>query len=66
MFTFSIEHLYPDTLEAFPEVVFGCICPLVVVISTPNEEYNTHFPGFTGMRHPDHKFEWTRAQFEEW
>ncbi|KAG5457745.1 MAG: hypothetical protein BJ554DRAFT_2164 [Olpidium bornovanus] len=35
-------------------------------------EFNVHFDGLkltprgTYMRHDDHRFEWTRAQFEEW
>lgn len=61
-----IEHLYPDTLTNFPYNVFGYIRPLLVVITTPNAEFNTLFPNFSGFRHPDHKFEWTRQQFQDW
>ena len=50
----------------FPVVVFGMINPLVVIVTTPNAEFNVLFPNFTGFRHPDHKFEWTRAQFQDW
>jgi hypothetical protein len=35
--------------------------PKLVVVTTPNAEYNTLFPDFEGpFRHWDHKFEWTR------
>ncbi|XP_058457942.1 small RNA 2'-O-methyltransferase [Malaya genurostris] len=63
-----IEHLFPEVLEAVPQNVFGFIRPKVAIFSTPNAEYNVHFDGLleNGFRHEDHKFEWTRAQFQEW
>ncbi|KAB0800814.1 hypothetical protein PPYR_06553 [Photinus pyralis] len=61
-----IEHLYPDTLEALPYNVFGFIKPKLAVFTTPNADFNVLFPNFKGMRHWDHKFEWTREQFEMW
>ena len=61
-----MEHLEQDVLESFPAVVFGMINPKVAIVTTPNSEFNVLFPNFTGFRHPDHKFEWTRAQFQEW
>ena len=63
-----IEHLDPDRIPALERVVFGDAAPGTVVVTTPNAEYNAHFaalePGAT--RHPDHRFEWTRAQFRAW
>lgn len=61
-----IEHLEPDVLSSMPEVVFGHLSPKVVIVTTPNVEFNVLFPGLKGFRHYDHKFEWTRAEFEEW
>ncbi|KAL6265102.1 hypothetical protein P5V15_005192 [Pogonomyrmex californicus] len=61
-----IEHLYPDTLMDLPFNIFGYIKPQVVVVTTPNVEFNVLFPNFSGYRHPDHKFEWTRKQFQDW
>ncbi|NXC42491.1 HENMT methyltransferase, partial [Penelope pileata] len=61
-----IEHLEESELEKFPEVVFGFMAPTMVVISTPNAEFNILLPGVTVFRHPDHKFEWGRAQFQSW
>ncbi|NXG45462.1 HENMT methyltransferase, partial [Psilopogon haemacephalus] len=61
-----IEHLEESELKKFPEVVFGFMAPSIVVISTPNVEFNTLLPGVTLFRHPDHKFEWNRAQFQSW
>ncbi|XP_015606108.1 uncharacterized protein LOC107272936 [Cephus cinctus] len=61
-----IEHLYPDTLMDFPYNVFGYIKPRVVVVTTPNADFNVLFDNFSGFRHPDHKFEWSREQFRDW
>ena len=62
-----IEHLHPDTLKAFPEVVFAHMRPKLAVITTPNRDFNVLFPNFEGpFRHWDHKFEFTRNEFKEW
>ncbi|GLV37998.1 Hen1 methyltransferase [Carabus blaptoides fortunei] len=61
-----IEHLYPDTLDALPHNIFHFIQPRIAVFTTPNADFNVLFPNFTGIRHYDHKFEWTRVQFEDW
>ncbi|KFV90153.1 Small RNA 2'-O-methyltransferase, partial [Eurypyga helias] len=61
-----IEHLEESELKKFPEVVFGFMAPSIVVISTPNSEFNPLLPGVTLFRHPDHKFEWNRVQFQSW
>jgi hypothetical protein len=46
--------------------VFGDAAPRVVIVTTPNAEYNVRYEGLTGHRHPDHRFEWTRERFHEW
>ncbi|NWR49660.1 HENMT methyltransferase, partial [Regulus satrapa] len=61
-----IEHLEEAELKKFPEVVFGFMAPSIVVISTPNSEFNPLFPRVVLFRHPDHKFEWSQAQFQSW
>lgn len=66
MYYFSIEHLYPDVLEALPYNIFSYIRPKIVIITTPNADFNVLFKDFSGMRHYDHKFEWSREQFEAW
>lgn len=63
-----IEHLDPPRLAAFERVVFECARPATVVVTTPNREYNVRWktlPGGT-LRHRDHRFEWTRAEFQDW
>lgn len=63
-----IEHLDPDRLPALAKIVFGVTQPKTVVVTTPNVEHNVLFPNFTpgSFRHPDHRFEWTRAEFRAW
>ena len=63
-----IEHLDAPQLEAFVGVVFDHVRPARAILTTPNAEYNvvwyTRRPN--GRRHPDHRFEWSRAEFEKW
>jgi 3' terminal RNA ribose 2'-O-methyltransferase Hen1 len=63
-----IEHLDPPRLAAFERTLFGSARPGTVVLTTPNAEYNQIFPSLPAgrMRHRDHRFEWTRAQFRDW
>ncbi len=63
-----IEHLDLDRLPVLEKVVFGAARPASVIVTTPNAEYNALFPNLASgaFRHPDHRFEWTRAQFEGW
>lgn len=62
-----IEHLDEARLDALQKNVFGCMAPANVLITTPNKEWNRRFTDDdTVMRHSDHRFEWTRAQFAAW
>jgi 3' terminal RNA ribose 2'-O-methyltransferase Hen1 len=63
-----IEHVEAERLPAFEQALFGHARPGAVVITTPNREYNRLFPGMAegAFRHGDHRFEWTRAEFEHW
>ena len=61
-----IEHLDPPRLPALEAAVFGHARPGAVVVTTPNVEFNVRYEGLTGMRHSDHRVEWTRAEFQEW
>jgi 3' terminal RNA ribose 2'-O-methyltransferase Hen1 len=63
-----IEHLDPNRLKAFERVVFEFAQPKTVVLTTPNSEYNDLFENMEAgqMRHTDHRFEWTRNEFEAW
>ena len=72
-----IEHLYPDTLANCVVTVFKKLKPKVVVITTPNSDFNIVFDDLeknsptlpirtNKFRHWDHKFEWTRKEFQDW
>lgn len=63
-----IEHLDAGRLAAFERVVFEFTRPKAVVVTTPNIEYNAKFANLPAgkFRHPDHRFEWNRAQFQDW
>lgn len=63
-----IEHLDPPRLSTFERVVFEYAHPNTVIITTPNAEYNVRWPSLPAgnFRHFDHRFEWTRNQFQTW
>jgi 3' terminal RNA ribose 2'-O-methyltransferase Hen1 len=63
-----IEHLEPSRLGAFERTLFEFAQPTTVIITTPNAEYNAKFEALPAgkLRHRDHRFEWTRAEFERW
>jgi 3' terminal RNA ribose 2'-O-methyltransferase Hen1 len=63
-----VEHLDPERLPALEDTVFTFAHPRTVVVTTPNAEHNVRFAGLAAgaLRHPDHRFEWTRDEFETW
>jgi len=63
-----IEHVDPERLPALERAVFGFAAPATIVVTTPNAEYNVLFDTLPAgsMRHRDHRFEWTRAEFAAW
>ncbi|MEO3885663.1 3' terminal RNA ribose 2'-O-methyltransferase Hen1 [Nonomuraea sp. B5E05] len=61
-----IEHVDPPRLAALERVVFAHARPGHVLVTTPNIEHNVRYEFLTGLRHPDHRFEWTRAEFAAW
>ncbi|KAI8140450.1 hypothetical protein BJV82DRAFT_218469 [Fennellomyces sp. T-0311] len=67
-----IEHLFAPVLDKFLQTTLGEYNPSLLIVTTPNAEYNVNFEGLNYntpnaiFRHDDHKFEWTRAEFESW
>jgi 3' terminal RNA ribose 2'-O-methyltransferase Hen1 len=63
-----IEHLDEPRLAAFERVLFEFAKPKTVIVTTPNVEYNVRFETLPAgkFRHKDHRFEWTREQFQNW
>lgn len=63
-----IEHIEPDRLERVATNLFQRMRPETVVVTTPNREYNVLWESLPGgrFRHSDHRFEWTRQEFQKW
>ena len=63
-----IEHLDLPRLASFERVLFEFSQPKIIVVTTPNIEYNIKFENLPAgkLRHKDHRFEWTRGQFQNW
>jgi len=63
-----IEHLDLNRLAALERVIFEFAKPKLVIVTTPNIEYNVRFESLPNdkLRHRDHRFEWTRKEFQDW
>lgn len=63
-----IEHLDPPRLSALERVLFEFARPQTVVLTTPNREYNVMWETLSAgqFRHADHRFEWSRQEFQDW
>ncbi len=63
-----IEHLAPARLPVFERVVFEYARPNTVIVTTPNADFNIRWTSLPAgqFRHPDHRFEWSREQFQNW
>jgi 3' terminal RNA ribose 2'-O-methyltransferase Hen1 len=63
-----VEHLDPPRLKAFERVLFEFAKPRTVVLTTPNREYNVTWETLPAgqFRHADHRFEWSRQEFQDW
>ncbi|EOY25539.1 hypothetical protein QUC31_011642 [Theobroma cacao] len=78
-----IEHMEEDQACLFGDVVLSSFRPKILVVSTPNYEYNVIlqrsnitsqeddpeekiYSQSCKFRNHDHKFEWTREQFNHW
>ncbi len=64
----TIEHLDPTRLALAEAVLFGDVAPEILVVTTPNRDYNQLWPHLPAgdRRHWDHRFEWTRDEFASW
>lgn len=63
-----IEHLDPPRLASLERNVFEFAKPNTVIVTTPNREYNAKWDTLPAgkFRHSDHRFEWTRLEFQTW
>lgn len=60
-----IEHMNEERLPQIMKLITDTYTPKSIIITTPNAEYN-HVYELQHMRHDDHRFEWTRAEFQAW
>ena len=63
-----IEHFEPDRLPHLERALFGDARPATLIVTTPNRDHNVLFEGLaaSAFRHPDHRFEWSRREFQDW
>ncbi|MBM7702085.1 3' terminal RNA ribose 2'-O-methyltransferase Hen1 [Metabacillus iocasae] len=61
-----IEHIEERRLPKIMDTILGQYKPRVLIVTTPNKEYNDVYDMVEHMRHHDHRFEWTRSEFETW
>lgn len=62
-----IEHIDEERLDHAERCVFGAMNPAMVIVTTPNSDFNVAFPLLEGrLRHNDHRFEWGRKDAEAW
>ena len=63
-----IEHLDLNRLATLERVLFEFAQPNLILVTTPNIEYNSKFETLASgkLRHLDHRFEWTRKEFQSW
>ncbi|XP_065847121.1 small RNA 2'-O-methyltransferase [Euphorbia lathyris] len=78
-----IEHMEEDQACLFGDVALSYFRPKILIVSTPNYEYNVILQGSNlanqdedvdekmetqscKFRNHDHKFEWTREEFNNW
>ncbi|XP_034897464.1 small RNA 2'-O-methyltransferase isoform X3 [Populus alba] len=78
-----IEHMEEEQACLFGDIALSFFRPKVLIVSTPNYEYNVILQGSSPttqeedpeekrqsqsckFRNHDHKFEWTREQFNHW
>lgn len=62
-----IEHIDAYRLPKIMRTILHDYRPKVLLITTPNKEYNEVYQlGDGAHRHSDHRFEWTREEFSDW
>lgn len=60
-----IEHIEEERLPSIFNTILHDYFPKQLILTTPNREYNTVY-GLETSRHTDHRFEWTRSEFQNW
>lgn len=58
--------MYADQVLALTHQIFAFLNPKYAIVTTPNRDFNVLFPDPIKLRNFDHKFEWTRLEFQKW
>ncbi|KWW20656.1 MULTISPECIES: 3' terminal RNA ribose 2'-O-methyltransferase Hen1 [Peribacillus] len=61
-----IEHIDEHRLPKVMDTILHDYQPKALILTTPNREYNEVYDMEDVLRHTDHRFEWTRAEFQQW
>lgn len=61
-----IEHIDEARLPKAFDLILHHYAPKSLIVTTPNREYNEVYDMDDHFRHADHRFEWTRQEFQEW
>ncbi|MCK1992095.1 3' terminal RNA ribose 2'-O-methyltransferase Hen1 [Peribacillus muralis] len=61
-----IEHIDEHRLPKVMDTILQDYQPRALILTTPNREYNEVYDMEDALRHNDHRFEWTRAEFQQW
>lgn len=63
-----IEHMDLPRIPFFERALFEFARPKLAIVTTPNIEYNKRFETLPAgkLRHGDHRFEWSRVEFQSW
>lgn len=60
-----IEHIDVYRLDKIFNTILKDYRPNVLIVTTPNQEYNVIYEMTEEKRHGDHRFEWTRFEFQQ-
>lgn len=61
-----IEHIDEERLPKAVNLILEDYQPKILIVTTPNQEYNVVYDMTDAKRHHDHRFEWTRDEFAKW
>lgn len=61
-----IEHFSKNELHEFIHIMFHVLSPKIVIITTPNKDYNHNYEKlYNGLRHSSHQFEFNELEVKE-
>ncbi|WP_433957989.1 methyltransferase domain-containing protein [Cytobacillus horneckiae] len=61
-----IEHIELERLSKVMKTILSDYKPKLLIITTPNKDYNEQYSLGHSLRHADHRFEFTADEFHSW